>query len=103
VHGLKRAGWRYAWRIGLREVLRSPRISAETRVVTIVLTGLLISPFVVGSAIWWLLTGRRLPGRLGRWFPPPTTVFVNPIRGGLAPDIREFLDRSKASDVAASS
>lgn len=64
----------------------------------IVYMGLLMSPFVIGSAIWWLLTGRRLPGVLGNCFPPPTTVSVT--RGGLAPDMRAFLDRSKPSNIA---
>jgi hypothetical protein len=100
VRALRRAVWRYAWKNGLRELLRSPLISAEARVTSIVMMGLLISPFVLGSAIWWLLTGKRLPGYLGRWFPPPTTVTVNPIPRGLAPDIREFLDRSHTPDAA---
>jgi hypothetical protein len=80
----------YIWSITVRELARSRSVSAETKVGVIVLTGLLVSPFVISSFVWWLLTGKRLPGRLGRWFPSPTTVIVDPFPKRLPPDVREW-------------
>jgi hypothetical protein len=94
VHGLKRAAWRFAWRVGLSEALRSPRISAETKVAIAAGITVLFSPFVLSSAAWWLLTGRRLPGILGKCFPPPIRVSVNPRRRRRPPEERIRRDLS---------
>ncbi len=89
----------YIWSITVRELSRSRMISAEAKVGVIALTGVLVSPFVVGSFVWWLLTGKRLPGRLGRWLPPPSAVvIVDPFHKQLPADVREwFATRDSSS------
>jgi hypothetical protein len=88
----------YLWSIIVRELSRSRMISAEAKVGVIALAGLLMSPFVVGSFVWWLLTGKRLPGRLGRWLPPPGAVIVHPFPKQLPADVREwFATRDSSS------
>jgi hypothetical protein len=88
----------YIWSITVRELSRSRIISPETKVGVIALTGVLMSPFVVGSFAWWLLTGKRLPGRLGRWLPPPSAVMVDPFPKQLPADVREwFATRDSSS------
>jgi hypothetical protein len=103
VDELKRVLRSYAWRIGVRELLRCRRIPGQARLTGIVGAGCLMSPFVVGSAIWWLLTGKPLPGRLGHWFPPPTKVTVDPFRGRASSEMRELFEQLKKPDAAASS
>ena len=77
----KRLLLRWAWIAAWREVLRTPRIPAETKVGVMFLLGLAAAPFVVlvgGAAfIWWLLTGRRLAGPIGRWIGPPSRMLLN--------------------------
>jgi hypothetical protein len=64
-----------------REALRSPQIPAETKAGALFLAGVVVAPFAVvffgGSFLWWLLTGKRLPGPIGRWTGPPATALVN--------------------------
>lgn len=91
---------RCVWGIAVREFARAEFVSAETRIAVIVLAGVVVAPFVVvlggGSYLWWLITGRRLPGRLGRWLGPPAETFASqsgPKVASLPPDIREALSR----------
>lgn len=72
---------RWAYIAAWREVLRTSRIRAEIKAGVMFLGGLLVAPFVVvffGTAfLWWLLTGKRLPGPIGRWTGPPAMAFFN--------------------------
>jgi hypothetical protein len=77
VRALKRHLIGYVWVIALRELLRVPRIPVEIRRGSVLLAGLLTSPFVISGFAWWVLTGKRLPGRLGAWLHDPTVVRVN--------------------------
>ena len=45
-----------------------------------ILAGLLASPFVICAFVWWVLTGKRLRGRLGARLLDPTVVRVNVFR-----------------------
>jgi hypothetical protein len=88
---------RYAWIIALREWMRFDRVRPEVRLGTSAFMGAVLAPFVVFgwpvARLWWLLTGRRLPGRVGWLFPPPR-VFADPFRGDPAPpDVRELMQR----------
>lgn len=80
----------YLWSITVRELSRSRMISPQAKVAVIALAGLVMSPFVVGSFVWWLLTGKRLPGRLGRWLPSPSAVIVDPFPTQLPADVRAW-------------
>lgn len=67
------------WTELLRGLLRTPRLDAETKLGSVALLGLLMSPFVlarVGVLIWWQITGRRLPGWLGRQLGHPATFLA---------------------------
>lgn len=90
--------------VAVREMLRTPRVSAETKAGVVVLSGVLVSPLVVSvvgaSLIWWLLTGKRLPGLLGRLIGPPALIFVNAYPRQLRrlpPDIRAAFEKAEAS------
>lgn len=88
----------YIWSIAARELSRSRMISARAKVGVIALAGVAMSPFVIGSYAWWLLTGKRLPGRLGRWLPPPNAVIIDPFPKQLPADVREwFATRDSSS------
>ena len=96
---LSRVLLRYGWSIGIRELERTTRISAETKLRVGVLAGIAFSPFVVGSYVWWLLTGRRLPGVVGRILPPrdmTTEVLVNPFPKNPPTGMREVLARARS-------
>lgn len=67
----------YAWVIALRELRRIPRIPAEIRRGSVILAGLLTSPFVISAFAWWVLTAKRLPGPVGAWLHDPGVVRVN--------------------------
>lgn len=60
----------YAWVVAFRELLRTPRIPVEIRRGSVILAGLLTSPFVISAFAWWVLTGKRLPGPFGAWLDP---------------------------------
>jgi hypothetical protein len=66
-----------AWVIGLRELLRTPLIPVEIRRGSVILVGLLSSPFVISAFAWWVLTGERLPGPLGAGLRDPAVIRVN--------------------------
>jgi hypothetical protein len=59
----------YAWVIAFRELVRTPRIPVEIRRGSVILAGLLTSPFVISAFAWWVLTGKRLPGPFGARLP----------------------------------
>lgn len=49
----------------VRGLVRAPRLDAETRIGSVALLGLIVSSGVlvrVGILVWWLVTGRRIPG-----------------------------------------
>jgi hypothetical protein len=77
VRELRRHLIRYAWVIALRELLRTTRVPIEIRRGSVVLAGLLASPFVISAFVWWVLTGKRLHGPLGAWLGDPAVVRVN--------------------------
>ena len=77
MHEVKRLLIRYGWTVAFRELLRTPRIPVELRRGSVILVGLLISPFVTSASVWWLLTGKRIPGPLGAWFSPSPMIRVN--------------------------
>ena len=88
---------RYALAIALREWVRCRRVKPEVRLGTTAIAGAVLSPFVVFgwpvARLYWLITGRRLPGALG-WLYPPPRIFVNPIPpGAKPPDLRTLLER----------
>jgi len=91
---LKRVLLRYVWTISFHELMRARAIPAEVRVGVLFLAGLLMVPFVLASYIWWLLSGKRLPGRLGRRLPLPNVVVVTPFPKNLPADVHEVLTRS---------
>ena len=70
----------YASVIAFRELLHLPWIPVEIRRGSVILAGLLTSPFVISAFAWWVLTGKRLPGPLGTWLPDPAVVRVNMFR-----------------------
>jgi hypothetical protein len=80
VHELKRHLVGYVWVVALRELLRIPSVPVEIRRGSVILAGLLASPFVICAFVWWVLTGKRLRGRLGAWLLDPTVVRVNVFR-----------------------
>jgi hypothetical protein len=80
VRELKRHLIGYAWVIALRELLRTPRIPVEIRRGSVVLAGLVTSPFVISAFAWWVLTGKRLPGPFGAWLGDPAMFRVNVFR-----------------------
>lgn len=80
VRQLKRHLVEYVWVIALREPLRIPSVPVEMRRGSVILAGLLTSPLVICAFIWWMLTGRRLRGRLGAWLLDPAVVRVNVFR-----------------------
>jgi hypothetical protein len=89
---------RYGWAIGLREWLRWSRIRPEVRVRTTAVVGAVIAPFVVFvlpvGRVYWLITGRRLPGPL-RLLATSPRIFVNPnpFPDSRPPEIRQLLER----------
>lgn len=90
---------RYAWIIATREWTRFERVRPEVRLGTSAAAGAVIAPFVVfrwpAARLYWLLTGRRLPGVLGWLFLPPRVVVI-PFRGEPnPPEIRDLLQRSE--------
>ncbi len=65
----------YMWTVVLTELERTPRISDEAKVAGVTLLGgFVFAPVVVGAYVWWLMTGKRLPGRLGRWVGSPAKL-----------------------------
>jgi hypothetical protein len=72
---------RWAYIAAWREALRTQQITAESKAGVLFLAGLVVAPFVVvvfgGAFLWWLLTGKRLPGPIGRWTGPPAMAFLN--------------------------
>lgn len=70
----------YVWVIAFRELLRTPRIPVEIRRGSVILAGLLTSPFVISAFAWWVLTGKRLPGPFGALLHNPAVVGVNMFR-----------------------
>jgi hypothetical protein len=82
----------------VRGLLRSDRPDAETKLGSVALLGLVTSPFVLARAgilIWWLLTGRRLPGWLGRQLGHPITFLVSTAphwRARMPVELRAVLD-----------
>jgi hypothetical protein len=105
---IKRLLLRYVSVIVFRELLRTARISAETKLGAATLLGIALLPFGVvlfGSYAWWLLTGRRMPGPLGRVLPPrtmTTEVFVNPFPKQMPADLREALMRLPSATTSSS-
>lgn len=87
---------RYGWAIALPEWTRWSRIQPEVRVTTTAIAGALIAPFVVFvlpvGRLYWLMTGKRLPGPLGLVATPPR-VLVNPFPESLPSEIRQLLER----------
>lgn len=77
VRELKRHLIAYAGVIAFRELLRIPGIPIEIRRGSVILAGLLTSPFVILAFAWWVLTGKRPPRPLGAWLGDPTVVRVN--------------------------
>ncbi len=77
---LKRHLAGYVWVVVFRELLRVPSVPVELRRGSVILAGLLASPFVICAFVWWVLTGKRLRGRLGAWLLDPTVVSVNVFR-----------------------
>lgn len=100
VRDLKRVLLRYVWTICFRELMRARAIPAEVRVGVLFLAGLLMVPFMLASYIWWLLSGKRLPGRVGRRLPLPNVVVVIPFPKNLPADVHEVLTRSKSTGTA---
>ena len=88
---------RYAFVGVIRELMRSDHVpnDLKRRASTFALIiGAIVGPVAVGTYLRWVLTGRRMLGRLGRAFPPrglTNAVYVNPFRGPLPVDIREVL------------
>jgi hypothetical protein len=80
VRELKRHLIGYARVIAFRELLRIPRVPIEIRRGSVILAGLLASPFVILAFAWWVLTGKRLPRPLGAWLGDPAVVRVNMFR-----------------------
>lgn len=72
---------RWAWSAGSRELTRSHRIAAEDKVVLTVAMGIVVAPFAVvlfgGAYLWWLVTGKRIPGPVGRWIGAPSRLVMN--------------------------
>ena len=65
----------YLWTVVLTELERTARISDEAKVAGVTLLGgFVIAPVVVGAYVWWLITGKRLPGRLGSWVGSPAKL-----------------------------
>lgn len=85
----------YLWTVVLTELGRSPRISDETKVVGVTpLGGFVIAPVVVGAYVWWLITGKRLPGRLGSWVGSPAKLSFGSIPRRSSPkEMREAVER----------
>lgn len=80
VRELKRHLVGYVWVIAFRELLRVPSFPVEVRKGSVILAGLLASPFVICAFGWWVLTGKRLRGRFGDRLLDPTVVGVNVFR-----------------------
>jgi len=97
VANLKRMLRRYLWLVASRELMRSRLIPVQTKVVGVVYLALLMSPFLIGSWVWWLITGKRLPGPLGRWLQPPTVAIVNAFPKRLPADMQDWLAASDAA------
>ncbi len=88
----------YLWTVVLTELERSPRISDEAKVVGVTLLGgFVIAPVVVGAYVWWLITGKRLPGRLGSWVGSPARLsFGSSPRRPPPKELREAVERLRA-------
>lgn len=73
---MRRTLLRWACFFGWRELIRCKRVPAESRAGLIVLAAIPIAPAVTltssAAYVWWLATGKRLPGRLGKWLGPPS-------------------------------
>jgi hypothetical protein len=46
----------------------------------VVLVALATGPFVISAFVWWVLTGKRLPGPFGAWLGDPPMFRVNVFR-----------------------
>jgi hypothetical protein len=79
--GMQRFLLRWAWIAGSRELTRSQRVAAEDKVVLTVAAGIVVAPLVVflfgGAYLWWLFTGKRIPGPVGRWIGAPSRLMMN--------------------------
>jgi hypothetical protein len=95
---VKRLVVRYALAIGLREWTWCHRVRPEVRVGVAAFAGAVIAPFVVFvspvARLYWLLTGRQLPGPFGLLTPQPH-VLILPLPESRPPEIRELLEQSK--------
>ena len=73
---MRRILLRWAWFFGWRELMRCKRVSAESRAGLMLLAAIPVAPAVAFTSaaayVWWLATGKRLPGRLGQWIGPPS-------------------------------
>jgi hypothetical protein len=81
---------RYAWVIGWRELMRSPRWTPERKAWVLMASGMLMSGPVTIATVWWLLTGR---GPL-RWLGI-RKAFVNPFPRELPAEVRVGLEQIK--------
>lgn len=92
---IKRLLVRYVWTVVLAELERSPHVSDEAKVFGVTLIGgLVVSPVVVAAYVWWLITGRRLPGRLGTWVGSPAKLSFDPFpRRPLPKEVLEAMTR----------
>src|SRR5581483_2427960 len=86
------------------EVLRTDLVSAETKTGLTVLAGLVVAPFVTilwgAATVWWLATGKRLPGWAGRIVGPPASWFLHADPKQLKqlpPEMRHALENLRTS------
>jgi hypothetical protein len=88
----------YLWTVVLTELERTPRISDEANVAGVTLLGgFVFAPVVVGAYVWWLITGKRLPGRLGSWVGSPAKLSFGSIPRRPPPkEMRETMERPRA-------
>jgi hypothetical protein len=91
---------RYAFTIAYNHWLRWSRFSPDQKVAAMAAAGALLWPLGVlrGCAgLWWLLTGRRAPGRLGHWLGGPPLAIVNPFVKPLPADYAAAARRVRAA------
>jgi hypothetical protein len=86
---------RYAWLIAFRELMRSPRWTAEQKTTALFLAGALMSFPVVIAIIVWVLTGR---GPARKMF---TRLIVNPFPDALPPDVRAAMKATRRRAIPA--
>ena len=74
---MKRLVLRWGWDAGWSELNRSRRIPHKEKLALNRVAGA-FEVVLLGSAFgWWMLTGKRVPGPLGRWLAPPPLVYMN--------------------------